>query len=63
MVEGGLDWVEGDELFFAPTATQDRHGEYHTVASYDPILGRLNIVDGPFNNYHFGAMQSTADKF
>lgn len=53
MVGEGLDWVEGDELFFAATNHQWTHGEYRKIQSYDSVSGLL-VVDKPFTNYHFG---------
>ena len=35
IVEPGLDWGPGDELYFAPTNMQWGHSEYHTIAAYD----------------------------
>ena len=53
LVEEGLDWVVGDELFFATTNHQWEHSEYRTITAYDDVNG-IVTVDSPFNFYHFG---------
>lgn len=62
LVEAGLDWVAGDELFFATTNHQWTHGEYRTVAAYDDVNGILTVSPA-FDFYHFGQEDSTADDF
>ena len=34
VVEAGLDWAEGDEIFLAATASQHNHNEYRKIVSY-----------------------------
>lgn len=59
MVSVDLDWVKGDQLYFAPTNHQWTHSEYKTIVSYDKITGLL-AVDSAFEFYHFGQDVSTA---
>ena len=60
LVEPYLDWVEGDQIYLAPTALQHTHSEYRTIVSY---VGNKITLDKPLNYYHWGADQSTADKY
>jgi hypothetical protein len=53
-VATGLDWVAGDELFFAPTGFQQFNVDYLTVDSYDSSTGDLTLTS-PFSHYHYGA--------
>jgi len=62
LVEPGLDWEAGDELFFAPTNHQWEHGEYRTITAVDDITG-IVTVDSPFEWYHFGQEESTGAEF
>lgn len=62
LVEPGLDWKAGDELGFAPTASQYLHYESATVASYDGITGALTLTK-PLTFYHFGAAVTTAPNY
>ena len=55
----GLDWVAGDELGFAPTATQYLHYEVAVISSYNSSTGALTLT-APLKFYHFGAAASTA---
>jgi hypothetical protein len=61
-VDTALDWVPGDLVGFAPTATQWEHYEVKTVTSYDPITGLLGLND-TLAFYHFGAASSTATNY
>jgi hypothetical protein len=56
-VEPGLDWVTGDELYFAPTAQQANHSDYLTVHSYDYQTGELELTE-PFQYYHWGGLHA-----
>lgn len=62
VVESGLDWVAGDELYFAPTNHQWRHSEYKTVTAYNAETGEL-AIDSPFDFYHFGQEDNPADYY
>ena len=57
-VDKGLDWVAGDVLGFAPTATIHNNSEEATVKSYDGATGALVLNTG-LSYYHFGAAAST----
>lgn len=61
-VDAGLDWVAGDKLGFAPTATQHTHYEVATIASYDIATGALTLT-APLLYYHFGAAASTGANY
>jgi len=61
-VETGLDWVTGDQLYFAPTNHQWQHSEYRTVEEYNSQTGLLK-VNQPFNYYHYGDFTSSASKY
>jgi len=61
-VEKDLDWVAGDSLGFAPTATQSLHFEIATIKSYDKATGAL-VLNAALKFYHFGAAQSTGTKY
>ena len=61
-VAPGLDWVTGDELYFAPTNHQWTHSEYRTIATYDDTTGIVTLT-APFNFYHFGEAVSTAAEY
>ena len=43
MVDTGLDWDTGDELYFAPTASIAEASDYLTIDSYNPIDGKLTF--------------------
>lgn len=58
-VDTGLDWVAGDEVYFAPTNMQPYHHEYKQVKDYSASSGLLTLTE-PLEFYHFGADQSTA---
>lgn len=62
MVDEGLDWVQGDQLYFAPTNHQWEHSDYATVESYDLASGLLMLAT-PLDHYHYGADVSTAADF
>lgn len=62
LVEEGLDWEMGDELFFATTNHQWEHGEYRTVEAYDEVNGIVTVSE-PFDFYHFGQEDSTSADF
>lgn len=62
LVETGLDWMVGDELFFATTNHQWEQSEYRTITAYDDVNGIIT-VDTPFEFYHFGQEDSTAADF
>jgi hypothetical protein len=61
-VEKDLDWVAGDSLGFAPTATQSDHFEIATIKSYNIATGAL-VLNSALKFYHFGAAQSTGTKY
>ena len=52
-VDSGLDWKEGDRLYFAPTALQHTHSDYLTIDSYNDETGDLQLQN-TFNHYHWG---------
>jgi hypothetical protein len=52
-VDSGLQWGEGDKLYFAPTAMQATHSDYLTIIDYDNESGDL-ILDADFEFYHWG---------
>jgi hypothetical protein len=54
LVETGLDWKEGDELYFAPTSMHEDQSDYLTIVSYDSNSGQLEL-SGNFNHYHWGS--------
>ena len=51
MVDTGLDWVAGDEIYFAPTNMQPYHHEYKTIDSYSSDTGMLKLTDA-LDFYH-----------
>ena len=53
-VEAGLDLVEGDELFLAPTSFLHTAIDYATVVSYNSDSG-LVTIDRNLGHYHYGA--------
>lgn len=53
-LEGGLDWVSGDRIYLSPTAMQNDHSDYATLASYDAGSGLATLTAG-LSFYHFGA--------
>lgn len=57
VVEEGLDWQEGDEIYLAPTAMQYDHSEYRKIVSY---AGGLITLDQALDHYHWGDGLSTA---
>ena len=61
-VEPGLDWVAGDLLGFAPTASQWTHSETATVTSYNSSTGAL-VLSAALKFYHFGAAASTGTNY
>ena len=61
-VDPGLDWVSGDRLGFAPTATQNNHYEEAIIASYDAKTGIVTLT-APLLYYHFGAAASTGANY
>jgi len=61
-VEAGLDWVAGDQIGLAPTATQWQHYEKATIASYNGITGALTLT-APLKYYHFGTATTTATNY
>lgn len=60
IVEPGLDWQEGDEIFLAATAAQHWHSEYRTIVSYE---GGEIVLDEPLDFYHYGDAESTEEEF
>lgn len=54
----GLDWVAGDQIYLAPTAMQQDHSDYATIATYDKGSGVTTITE-PLQYYHFGTGSST----
>jgi hypothetical protein len=61
-VEPNLDWVAGDKLGLAPTATQYTHYEIATIQSYDIATGIVTLASS-LKFYHFGAAISTAANY
>jgi len=61
-VEPGLDWVAGDKIGFAPTASQWTHYESAVIASYDIATGAITLT-APLQYYHFGAAASTGTNY
>ena len=57
-VQKDLDWVAGDQLGFAPSATQNDHFEIATIQSYTQTTGAL-VLTAALKYYHFGATEST----
>ena len=57
LVDEGLDWGEGDEIYIAPTAMQYEHSEYRKIRSY---ANGLVTLDEALDHYHWGAGLSTA---
>lgn len=51
MVEDGLDWVEGDEIYLAPTAMQHDHSEYRKIVTNQ---NGLITLDENLDHYHWG---------
>jgi len=62
MVDAGLDWVAGDELYFAPTTIQMHHSDYRIIESYSSSTGLLTLTRG-LDHYHYGASKSTAGQY
>ena len=60
VVEPGLDWKEGDEIYLAPTASQHWHSDYRTIVSY---AGGEIVLDEPLSYYHYGDAESTEEEF
>lgn len=56
IVEEGLDWQEGDQIYLAPSAMQHDHSEYRTIVSY---VGSQITLDEPLDHYHWGTGSST----
>ena len=61
-VEPTLDWVAGDQLYLAPTATQYTHSDYMTIQSYNNQTGQI-VFTKPLNFYHWGDPISTASEY
>lgn len=61
-VEAGLDWMAGEEIYFAPTNHQYEHSEYRTIVAYESSTGKL-VVDTPFEHYHFGEAATHKDAY
>lgn len=55
-----VDLVEGDRIALAPTDSKYDTGETKTVVSYKN--GEVEL-DSPLEWYHFGAAESTAEKY
>lgn len=62
IVEGGLDWAVGDEIYLAPTSFQNTHSDYRFISGYDSGTGRVDFIE-PLVHYHWGASSSTADDY
>jgi len=60
VVEAGLDWAEGDQIFLACTASQNDHSEYRTIVSY--ASGEI-VLDAPLDFYHYGEAESTEEEY
>ena len=56
IVEDGLDWTVGDQIYIAPTAMQHDHSEYRTIVEYS---SGLITLDEPLERYHWGQGSST----
>jgi len=62
LVSAGLDWVAGDRVYLAPTATQYTHSDYMTIASYDIQTGLVTFTQ-KLKYYHWGDYTSTASSY
>ena len=62
LVETGLDWQTGDEIYIAPNAMQYDHSEYRTIKSYNAQGGIITLHE-PLEFYHWGNYKSTAEDF
>ena len=60
--EPGLDWEAGEMLALTGTNVNPEASETLVIESYDPISGKLTLVE-PIEHYHYGARASTADDF
>lgn len=49
----GLDWVPGDYIVLAPTASDNLASDYVQVKTYNQVTGDLELMT-PLKNYHFG---------
>ena len=58
----GLDWVAGEKIGFAPTASQRKHYEWAIISSYNSATGAL-VLTAPLKFYHFGAAASTGANY
>jgi hypothetical protein len=61
LVETGLDWVAGDQLYFAPTTVNWKHSDYLEIESYDATSGIVKLKE-EFDFYHYGAYTSTGER-
>lgn len=57
-VDKGLDWLAGDAVGIAATASLHNHSEEAIIKSYDSTTGALVLTAG-LKYYHFGAAAST----
>lgn len=57
LVEAGMTWEAGDNVYFAPTNLQAYHHEYRVIAEYLPASGKLTVTE-PFEFYHHGGDSS-----
>ena len=62
IVETGLDWVAGDQIYLAPTGYDYLASDYATVVNYDIGTGRVDL-DVALKFYHFGAVSSTGGNY
>ena len=62
LVETGLDWVAGDQLYFAPTTVNWKHSDYLEIESYDSTSG-IVVLTEKFDFYHYGAYTSTGGDY
>lgn len=61
-VAGGLDWVAGDKLGFAPTGMRSNDSDYAIIQSYDSSSGEITL-DRALTAYHYGASTSSASTY
>ena len=62
MVDTGMDWVAGEQIYLAPTSFTFTASDYATIQAYDTATGELTLT-APLTYYHFGAAASTAAKY
>jgi hypothetical protein len=61
-VEKNLTWKKGDKLGFPPTKMRHNQYDFGIIDTYDLLTGSLKL-EKAVNNYHYGAINSTAKDF